>query len=195
MASVSCSCLNIARREKELVPAAEIVVQPLAESEVEHLIHAPWPGGKPERHQDRFARQQRDEVLYLIGWQDDEPVGQLLLVWAGPEYEPLTSTILDCAEIQDFVVRPDLRSRGIGHQMLALAEDLTRARGLRRLGLYVGLDNPRARALYHRLGFTDANCGIVIVRWQYPGPDGHKHWAEQRCTYLVKDLATTDPGG
>ncbi len=48
--------------------AEEIVMHPLAESEVERLIHAPWPGGKPERHQDRFGRQQRDEVLYLIGW-------------------------------------------------------------------------------------------------------------------------------
>lgn len=172
----------------EPMPAAAIVVRPLAESEVARLIDAPWPGGRPERHRDRFARQQRDEVLYLIGWQGDEPVGHLLLVWAGPEYEPLTSTILNCAEIQDFVVRPDLRSRGIGHQMLAHAEELTRHRGLQRLGLYVGLDNPRARALYETTGFVDSGFGILPLRWQYRGEDGAQHWHEETAVYLVKEL-------
>jgi GNAT superfamily N-acetyltransferase len=167
----------------------EVVVRPLGESEVERLIGAPWPGGRPERHRDRLARQRRGEVLYLVGWLANDPVGHLLLQWSGPEAEPLASRITDCAEIQDFVVRPDLRSQGVGRRMLTITEELTRRRGLQRLGLYVGLDNPRARAFYERAGFVEAGFGALPLRWQYRGPDGEQHWHEETGVYLVKELA------
>jgi GNAT superfamily N-acetyltransferase len=171
------------------MPTTQIAIRPLAASELARLIDAPWPGGRHARHQVRFARQQRGDVLYLIGWQGTVPVGHLLLVWAGPEYEPLASAITDCAEIQDFVVRPDLRSQGIGRRMLAVAEDLARRHGSRWLGLYVGLDNPRARALYERNGFVDSGFGELPLRWQYQGEDGKPHWHEETAVYLIKELA------
>jgi ribosomal protein S18 acetylase RimI-like enzyme len=171
----------------------DITIRPLAAAELAQLERAPWSSGLPEKHRLRHMRQREGEAAYLIFWHGDTPIGHLFLKWSGPHDPLVAAKITNCAELEDFVVAPALRSQGIGSRALAHAAALTREHGLQRLGLSVGLDNPRARALYHRLGFTDANCGIVIVRWQYPGPDGHKHWAEQRCTYLVKDLATTDP--
>lgn len=167
----------------------DVVIRPLEGSEVEHLAGSPWPGGPPERHLTRLARQHRDEVLYLIGWQGCTPTGHLLLVWTGPADEPVASSVTSCAELQDFVVRPDLRSRGLGRQMLALATELTRRRGFRRLGLFVGQDNPRARALYERHGFVEASFGPLPIRWQSRGPDGAQHWREETADYLVKELA------
>lgn len=50
-------------------------------------------------------------------------------------------------------VAPEHRGRGIGTALLDAATDLARDRGLRAVGLSVVDANPRAEALYRRLGF------------------------------------------
>ena len=172
------------------MPPDNLVIRPLREGEAERLSAAPWPGGLPERHRDRLARQRRGDVLYLVAWQGERPAGHLLIVWTGPEDEPMASRLSKCAEIQDFVVRPDLRSRGVGGQMLAITAALARGRGYARLGLNVGLDNPRARAFYERAGFVEAGFGPLPIRWQSRGAGGEPYWHEEIAIYLVKDLAT-----
>lgn len=169
--------------------ASGITIRPLAADELAQLERAPWSSGLKEKHRQRFQRQGEGKVVYLIFWQGDTPVGHLLLKWSGPHDPHVASRITDCAEIEDFVVRQDLRSQGIGRRVLEHAAALTRERGMARLGLSVGLDNPRARALYERVGFTQADVGTVVVRWQGPTPDGGKRWYEQQCIYLVKELA------
>lgn len=168
--------------------AREIVIHPLAANEVDRISGAPWPGGLPERHRRRVERQRHDEALYLVAWLGAAPAGHLLLVWAGSADEPMASQLTDCAEIQDFVVRPDLRSHGIGRQLLAVAEGCARQRALRCLGLYVGLENPRARAFYARVGFADAGFGTLPLRWLSRGTDGESHWHEEEAVYLIKEL-------
>jgi GNAT superfamily N-acetyltransferase len=170
-----------------------IAIRPLAAAEIARLERAPWSAGLPEKHRLRHMRQREGEVAYLIFWQGDTPVGHLLLKWSGPHDPLVASKIAECAEIEDFVVVAELRSRGIGRRALDHAAALARERGLQRLGLAVGLDNERARSLYERCGFADAGCGEITVRWQYPGKDGRTHWAEQRCVYLVNELGTPAP--
>lgn len=167
----------------------EVTLRPLAAAEIAQLLRVPWSSGLPAKHRLRLARQEADEALYLIAWRAGAPVGHLYIRWLGPEAEPAASSIAECAEIQDFVVAPELRSRGIGRAMLDEAADRARRRGLRRLGLAVGFDNPRARALYERAGFADAGCGEVIVRWQGPDREGGTRWYEQRCAYLVRAIS------
>jgi GNAT superfamily N-acetyltransferase len=145
----------------------------------------PWSAGLPAKHRARFTRHQQGEVVYLIAWSGQLPIGHLLIHWTGPQNEPIASCLTGCAEIEDFVVRPDLRSRGIGRRMLAVAEDLACQRGLRRLGLGVGLGNPRARALNEAVGYHDSRLGVYPARWQYIGRDGQLHWGEESCIYLV----------
>ena len=175
----------------------DLVVRPLREGEAERLSAAPWPGGLPERHRDRLARQRRGDALYLVAWQGERPAAHLLIAWTGPEDEPMASRLSKCAEIQDFVVRPDLRSRGVGRRMLALAAALARGRGYARLGHNVGLDNPRARAFYERAGFGETGFGPRPIRWQSRDPDGAPYWHEEMAVYLVKELvgAGRGPGG
>jgi GNAT superfamily N-acetyltransferase len=177
------------------VELGEIAIRPLADAEIAQLERAPWSSGLKEKHRLRQVRQGEGEVAYLVFWQGETPVGHMLLKWSGPHNDVVAARIASCAEIEDFVVAPELRSRGIGRRALAQAEQLTRERGLRRLGLAVGLDNPRARALYERVGFADAGCGEITVRWQYPGRDGQKPWAEQRCVYLVKEVEASGSEG
>ena len=51
------------------------------------------------------------------------------------------------------VVAPEARGRGIGTRLLHAAADEARARGFREIRLDVVDENPRARALYERMGF------------------------------------------
>lgn len=66
------------------------------------------------------------------------------------------------AEIDEFFVLPELRSTGIGAQLLAAAERDMAARGLRRLQLQLGVENHRGRGFYCRHGFL-ARCGYELL--------------------------------
>ena len=58
------------------------------------------------------------------------------------------------AEIDEFFVLPEARSRGVGRQLLAAAETALAARGCVRLQLQLGVANSEARAFYQRRGYT-----------------------------------------
>lgn len=60
---------------------------------------------------------------------------------------------MDSLHVAQLGVAPECRSRGLGAQLLAYAESQARARGIGQLSLDVSGHNPRARALYERLGF------------------------------------------
>lgn len=162
------------------------VIAPVEAGQLPALEALPWSAGLRTKHRARLERQGRGEADYLIASLDGAPVGHLLLHWTGPQDAAIAARLPDCAEIEDFVVRADLRSRGLGRRMLARAEELARRRGLRHLGLGVGLGNPRARALYEAAGFRDAGLGVYVVRWQYRGQDGQLRWGEESCHYLIK---------
>jgi ribosomal protein S18 acetylase RimI-like enzyme len=51
-------------------------------------------------------------------------------------------------------VSPYERGRGIGRELILHLENVARERGFPRAGLDVAETNPRARALYERLGYT-----------------------------------------
>jgi len=56
--------------------------------------------------------------------------------------------------LEDFVVRPECRGRGVGAKLLAHAIERARADGLLRLILLTDGDNVDAQRLYERAGFT-----------------------------------------
>ncbi len=59
------------------------------------------------------------------------------------------------AEISDLIVSPLLRDQGIGSQIIAYLTDIARRLHAQTLEIGVALTNPRALALYRRLGFSD----------------------------------------
>jgi ribosomal protein S18 acetylase RimI-like enzyme len=152
------------------------------------LIAVPWTANLAATHTERFALQERDEAVYLVAVVDGAIAGHLLLKWDGPDGDLLRSQLAPCAEIEDLRVVEELRSRGIGSALLEHAARLTAARGQTRLGLAVGLDNDRARALYERVGFTQVDIPPFDVRWQYRTPTGEIAWGSERCVYLIKAL-------
>ena len=85
-----------------------------------------------------------------------------------------------------------LRSRGVGTALVRAAERLARERGIDVMGLGVGADNPRAAALYARLGYRPTVT--YVDRWAYLDADGVRHQQADTCSFLVRELRPATPG-
>lgn len=84
-------------------------------------------------------------------------------------------------------VHPALQSCGIGTLLIRSAEQRIGARGLTRAELGVEESNPRARALYERLGYRA--FGREVDCWDVEAEDGSLQRYETMCTLMRKDLA------
>ncbi len=164
-----------------------LLVRQLADHEIE-FVEMTFPIGDPEKHQRRFVKQQQGSLLYLFAWLGDLPLGHGVLKWAGTTDEPMASKLEDCPDIDDLFVHQEHRSQGIGTRLLETAEILAREQKYPQIGLSVGVDNIRARALYKRRGFRDTGFGEYRETGSYKDRDGKvKSW-ELICTYFVKHL-------
>jgi ribosomal protein S18 acetylase RimI-like enzyme len=63
--------------------------------------------------------------------------------------------------IEWIAIWPEYRRRGFGSELLGLLEQEALRLGADRTGLTVWTDNPRALALYTKLGYTAANVNMV----------------------------------
>ncbi|MFF5368178.1 GNAT family N-acetyltransferase [Streptomyces sp. NPDC013187] len=113
----------------------------------------------------------------------------------GPRGDPLdrlrgaggASRSSRCPEINGLLVWPaPLRSQGVGTALVHTAERLARERGIGVLGLGVGDDNPRAAALYARLGCLPTVA--YVDRWVHLTADGVRQERADPCVFLVKAL-------
>ena len=84
------------------------------------------------------------------------------------------------------VVHGPLQSCGIGTMLIQAAEQRIRARGLRWAELGVEECNPRARALYERLGYLA--YGREPASWDEDAADGSITRYETICTLMHKEL-------
>ncbi|MFB7051341.1 GNAT family N-acetyltransferase [Streptomyces microflavus] len=84
-------------------------------------------------------------------------------------------------------VHPALQSCGIGTFLVEAAERRIRNRGLRQAELAVEESNPRARALYERLGY--AAYDHRPDSWDEQAPDGSLRRYETTCTLMRKALS------
>lgn len=96
----------------------------------------------PEAYERRFRGEHLDPFASRVLLSAGEPVGALLVTRRGTT-----------ARIGALGVAPELRSTGVGAELMDLALRESRARGDRRLLLEVIEQNPRAVAFYERLGF------------------------------------------
>jgi [ribosomal protein S18]-alanine N-acetyltransferase len=85
-----------------------------------------------------------DGSFYLVAWAGDEPLGHAHLALTDPP------------ELQDVLVLPAHRRRGIATALTRAAEREAAARGHTMLTLTVGIANGPAQALYRSLGYRDS---------------------------------------
>ena len=140
-------------------------------------------------HETRFAAQEEGSANYLIAWVDGDPVGHVFLRWSADE-PFLRERNIAGPLAEALAVRSDMQSKGIGTALMLEAERLAVQRGCSRLGLAVGVENHRARALYARLGYRDKPHEEFRLTWMSLDADGEERIGGETCTYLVKALTT-----
>ena len=117
-----------------------------------------WYGAeRDESFRRSLHRHKAGEIVYLVAAIRGRPVGHL-----GVDLV----RVRDAAHLWQFGIMPPLQSLGIGSAMIAEAEDAAAAHGFRVAEIGAETDNPRARALYERLGYTlvDERDGEWILR-------------------------------
>jgi GNAT superfamily N-acetyltransferase len=183
-----------APRRLKAVKCGIVRVQVLAQSELPLLVATfPEKGAAPSnRHVERFAQQQRGDVICLVTWEDQVPIGYVFLRWPGGQGGLTAQALaLGCAEIADLSVAEQARGRGAGRKLMEAAEALAAGRGHNLVGLEVTASNPSedlARVLYHRLGYRDAGFGEFISGYTYWDAAGQPHRDGHLYRYLIKRL-------
>lgn len=127
-----------------LLPRIPVHIRLAQEEDVEQLL---WSGGDKELHRERWKRQLRGEALYFLALVNDYPIGHAFLKWSGKPTAP------HYPNVEDVQVMEPFRGFGVGTALLDACERACQERGLSRIGLAVGVENARARALYERLGY------------------------------------------
>ncbi len=94
--------------------------------------------------------------LYL---QDERAVGTIMLKQEG-----------DMARVVSIAVLPECRRRGVGTELMSLAEDVTKEQGARTLKLEVSVKNEGAIAFYRQLGYDFDGVLRGYYSW---GDDAH----------------------
>jgi GNAT superfamily N-acetyltransferase len=167
----------------------------IAECRAEELdrLEAAIPSGASRFHQQRYNRQQLGTSTYLIAWVHERPVGHAEMRWNGGAAEKVRQRFPRCPEISALDVWPaQMRSRGIGTALIVAAERLATGRKVREIGLGVADENPRAAALYLRLGFAETGCRYVNS-YEIVKPTGMREIVNELCRFLVKNLDVSYP--
>jgi ribosomal protein S18 acetylase RimI-like enzyme len=148
---------------------------------VEDLPSCAWSGSATHLTSivRALERARRGEVDYLAVC----PPSGLPVALGGIDYaqSPAAGTLWQ------LVVHGALQSCGIGTILIRAAEQRILARGLHRAELGVEESNPRARALYDRLGY--APYGRAPDSWDETAPDGSIFRYETMCTLMRKELS------
>jgi phosphoglycolate phosphatase len=159
----------------------------LAREDLEPLAcHVPEAPGRT--HEDDWLEQERRTLSVLVAWSGARPVGCGVIHWPGPLSTSVARDLAKVPEIHRLWVEEPLRARGIGRRLLRALEALARRRGLGQVGLGVGLENVRARALYERVGYVDAGLASYDDVWFYVDGAGKRIEVRDRCHFLLKPL-------
>lgn len=90
-----------------------------------------------------LARLHQGDGYYLVAWHANDPVGHAHLALTDPP------------ELQDVLVRPSFRRRGIGTRLTLAVEQEAERLGFDRMQLQVSADDDGAQALYRRCSYRD----------------------------------------
>lgn len=191
---LSGPCLRqLARRAPRLLGGGfngDVLIRECLQADVD-MLEESLPTRGMSVHAYWLARQAAGEATYLIAFIDARPVGSCVIRWAGDRDPQISGALPDCPAIMNLHVGPVHRGRGVGTALIRFAEATVQGRGYRRVTMGVGQDNPRALALYTRLGYRDSVLRCVS-RYDYPDDDGVLREVVEHNTALVRDLHPTD---
>jgi ribosomal protein S18 acetylase RimI-like enzyme len=96
---------------------------------------------------------ERPELGFVWIAYDDDIVAGICVVC----YAISTSTGTVVAKLDDVSVKPEIRGKGIGTELLEQLKEQLRKESVMRIDVAVHLENPEARKFYERIGFVTLN--------------------------------------
>ena len=97
---------------------------------VRELTEAELPAVDARLPLDRLDQWRNGNSVFLVAWDESEPVGHALLEWPGPKCEDPS-----LPELQNVFVTPERRLEGVATLLNAAAEKHVRAAGFDELAL------------------------------------------------------------
>jgi GNAT superfamily N-acetyltransferase len=150
---------KIRRSVQQARPRDTVRVREARSADVEAMVELLGYLFKQEKEFVPTAAKQRRALEILLA---QPTMGRLFVLTRGSRILGMVSLLftISTAEggkvalLEDLVVRPDQRGRGLGTRLLRAAVDWARKEGLMRITLLTDADNVRARGLYLRHGFA-----------------------------------------
>lgn len=144
--------------------------------------------GQERHYNDRLQRQARSEGEQWVMWEGRHPVGGVFLWMSHLEEEAIRSHLPGVPLINNLIVVPAQRNRGLGTALLRHAEARAADLGFQRTALGVEVGNADARRLYEREGYVEWSRGIITSTWTETDEFGRKSVISEETAVLVKDL-------
>lgn len=165
-------------------PSSQITVRPCSARDLPLLERDLPPAAVHAQH---LKRQDEGERTYLGAFLERRAVGTCVVSWTGarePEFRQIFPQTIEIAGVH---VGEAWRGRGVGTALIAAAEQMALEAERPRIIIGVADDNPRAMALYTRLGYRPTG-EYVTVRYELPGTDGDLVQMTERSQALLKEL-------
>jgi GNAT superfamily N-acetyltransferase len=167
---------------------AMLTIRPAQLADLKALCHIRY-AQQPAIHRDRINAANNTAYYYLVAERDSTIVGfGMLLVERPPGWnDPLNAFPI----IVDLFVAEAYRGQGFGSALLAHIESTAYQHGKR--AIYLNVEphtNPRALALYQRLGFQPLQAEPYHHTWRFTDSQGVEHFGEEWVVDMCKPLGT-----
>lgn len=125
-------------------------------------------------HRGRLRDAQLGDLRYFVIQRDDIVIGFLSLVFRRPSSWSNHDDKQYLPEIIDFHIAEAQRGQGFGSQAIHAMERIAAEAGYQQLYIAVDpIDNPRAYALYQRLGYQPVQPEPYFHNWEAVDSDGN----------------------
>ncbi len=166
-----------------LILDKRLTVRDAAEADIAALTEIKGAGSETV-HSMRLRDARAGDIRYLVVRLGEEPIGFGVLVLRRPDADSQ-----NLPEVDDLEIRDTLRGRGYGTALLSTIEQIARSYGFHQIYLQVEpVNNPRAYALYQRLGYQTEQTQPHYIAWEYVDSAGKLVRGEEWVIDMVKQL-------
>ena len=145
--------------------------------------------GSEAVHCDRLRDALSPETRYLVLQAGEEVVAFASLVFHRPAYWSDAADTQHLPQIVDLQVAEAHRGQGYGTQLVHALEQFAAQAGYGHIYLNVEpVDNPRAYALYQRLGYQSIQPEPYLCVWEFTDSAGKLHHGENWVVDMVKEI-------
>lgn len=141
-------------------------------------------------HRGRLRDAKNPDFRYFIMFDGEEAVGFVSLVFRRPQSWLNKDDTRHLPEVNDLYIAEDRRGQGYGTKAIHFLEGVAAESGYQQLYISVeSRDNPRAYALYQRLGYQQLQAEPYFHHWGSLDGDGELRQGDLWLVDMVKSLA------